>query len=103
MYIKNHVLLREVISHANLLIMPRGRPKGEVCMKYIRMVLKELTHGRWEQAKKRLHTKTDDGLANYLLDLYFNRDSSSPLDYPLCAPSSDRQCSGNFNKYTGWF
>ena len=47
------------------------------------MTVKEIMYGRWEQAKKTIPTNTDDSLANYLLDLYFNG-----LLSPSCEPSS---------------
>ena len=64
--------------------MPRGRPKQGSCTRYIHVIIKKVTHGRWEQAKKRLVTKTDDGLANFLLDLYLNDSPSLPRNDEQC-------------------
>ena len=74
--------------------MPRGRPKQGNRTRYVHVVIKEVTHGRWEQAKKRLVTKTDDILANYLLDLYL---SDSPS-----LPRSDQQCNIEATRYASF-
>ena len=63
-------VLCEVIRLREPSAMPRGRPKQGNRTRYVHVIIKEVTHGRWEQVKKRLVTKTDDSLANYLLDLY---------------------------------
>ena len=54
------------------------------------MIIKEATHGRWEQTKKRLFTKTYDGLANYLLDLYLNNLPSLPHIDQYCTIEATR-------------
>ena len=74
--------------------MPRGRPKQGNRMRYVHVIIKEVTHGRWEQVKKRLVTKTDDSLANYLLDLYLN-DSPS-------LPRYDQQCNIEVTRYASF-
>ena len=71
-------VLCEVIRLREPSAMPRGRPKQGNRTRYVHVVIKEVTHGRWEQVKKRLVTKTDDSLANYLLDLYLNDSPSLP-------------------------
>ena len=69
------------------------------------MTVKEIMYGRWEQAKKTTPTDTDDSLANYLLDLYFN-DLLSPSgelsSYLLHVLSSSQQSSSEVNKYVSF-
>ena len=69
------------------------------------MTVKEITYGQWEQAKKTFPTNTDDSLAYYLLDLYFN-DLMSPLgessSYLPLVFSSDQQSSREGNKYVSF-
>ena len=60
--------------------------------RYVHVIIKEVTHGRWEQAKKRLVTKTDDSLANYLLDLY--------LDDSPTLPRNDEQCNIRYASFS---
>ena len=69
------------------------------------MTLKEITYGRWEQAKKTIPTNTDDSLANYLLDLYFNdllSPSGESLSYLPRVFSSGQQTSSEVNKYVSF-
>ena len=74
-------------------------------MRYVHVTVKEITYGRWEQAKKTIPTNTDDSLANYLQDLYFN-DLLSPSDerssYLPHVLSSGQQCSNEVNKYVNF-
>ena len=69
------------------------------------MTIKEITYGRWEQAKKTISTNTDDSLANYLLDLYFNdllSPSGEPSSYLPHVLSSGQQSSSEANKYVSF-
>ena len=68
---KKSRVLCEVIRLREPSAMPRGRPKQGSRTRYVHVIIKKVTHGRWEQANKRLITKTDDSLANYLLDLFY--------------------------------
>ena len=71
-------------------------------MRYVHVTVKEITYGWWEQAKKTIPTNTDDGLANYLLDLYFSDlllPSGEPLSYLPRVFSSGQQSSSEVNKY----
>ena len=58
--LKKSRVLCEVIRLREPSAMPRGRPKQGSCTRYIHVIIKEVTHGRWEQAKKKLVTKTDE-------------------------------------------
>ena len=74
-------------------------------MRYVHVTVKEITYGRWEQAQKTIPTNTDDGLANYLLDLYFNdllSPSGEPLSYLPHMFSSGQQSSSEVNKYVSF-
>ena len=90
---------------ANASTMPQGRPKQQFRTRYVHVTVKEITYGRWEQAKKTIPTNTDDSLANYLLDLYFN-DLLSPSgersSYLPRVLLSGQQCSSEFNKYVSF-
>ena len=89
----------------NASTMPRRRPKQGFCTRYVHVTAKEITYGRWEQAKKTIPTNIDDSLANYLLDLYFN-DLLSPLGEPSSylplVLSSGQQSSSEVNKYVSF-
>ena len=95
----NHVfkyksrVLCEVIHLREPSVMPQGRPKQGNRMRYIHVIIKEVTHGRWEQATKRLVTKTDDSLTNYLLDLYLNDSPSLPRSNQQCNIEATRYAS----------
>ena len=85
--------------------MPRGRPKRRFRTRYVHVTVKEITYGRWEQAKKTIPTNTDDSLANYLLDLYFNdllSPSGEPSSYLPRVVSSGQQSSSEVNKYASF-
>ena len=86
-------VLCEVIHLREPSTMPRGRPKQGNRTRYVHVIIKEATHGRWEQAKKRLFTKTDDSLANYLLDSYLN-----DIDLPSLQ-CIDQQCNIEATRY----
>ena len=85
--------------------MPRGIPKQRFRTRYVHVTVKEITYGQWEQAKKTIPTNTDDSLANYLLDLYFNdllSPSGEPLSYLPRVLSSGQQSSSEANKYASF-
>ena len=85
--------------------MPRGRPKQRFHMRYVHVTVKEITYGWWEQGKKTIPTNTDDSLANYFLDLYFNdllSPSGEPSSYLPRVLSSGQQSSSEVNKYVSF-